>query len=294
MLALLIIAGLILLLVLLVPLRRWLVSRWRVRQMRQQRAALELLARARNQAHERAVFEASVGSAPPFPPPVREPALSGEQSRSWPADPAGRATRMSTPSGATVTPRRPSSSEAPRHLGPRQSPPRNGRVRWGVVAAGVAVIAATIVTAVLVGTGGNRHVVSNAGPVSSSTPTTSLPVAPRTNPPVSVRATTPPPPPQTVPAPVAKPPPRPPGSPALGAISPASGAAGQTVIITGSGLFSRNGLVTVLFGHTQAPVACPTQTTCRVTVPARGSPGVVPVTVSTTGGTSNPLPFTYR
>lgn len=87
------------------------------------------------------------------------------------------------------------------------------------------------------------------------------------------------------------------GKPAVAAITPDTGAAGQTVKLSGSGFFSSNGRITVMFGHTQAGVNCPSQTSCVVTVPAASSASPsapVAVTVSTTGGTSSPVQFTYK
>ena len=91
--------------------------------------------------------------------------------------------------------------------------------------------------------------------------------------------------------PSAKPGPR----PVLLEISPASGPAGQRVTLRGRGFFSADGQITVTFGAAQAPVACPSETTCHATVPSR--PGIssatVPVRVSTETGRSNPVAFSY-
>jgi hypothetical protein len=88
--------------------------------------------------------------------------------------------------------------------------------------------------------------------------------------------------------------PSPTGAPRLASISPSSGAAGQSIVINGSGLFSSNGEVVAYFGGTQAGTSCTSQTSCAVTVPDLGSgPAVVPVTVVTAAGRSNPLTFSY-
>ena len=65
------------------------------------------------------------------------------------------------------------------------------------------------------------------------------------------------------------------------------------VTLTGTDLFSSNGLITVIFGGIEAGVSCSTTTSCQVTVPNRPTPGPVPVTITTTGGTSRPVTFTY-
>ncbi|HZU80025.1 MAG TPA: IPT/TIG domain-containing protein [Acidimicrobiales bacterium] len=83
-----------------------------------------------------------------------------------------------------------------------------------------------------------------------------------------------------------------PGGPTISALSPAAGAPGQIVVITGTGLVSANGQVLASFGSVVAPTSCPSATTCRATAPA-GS-GRVQVTVATASGTSNGLWFTYQ
>jgi hypothetical protein len=86
------------------------------------------------------------------------------------------------------------------------------------------------------------------------------------------------------------------------ALAPAAGSAGQALTLSGSGFFSAGGHILVTFGGAEAPTACPTRTTCTVTVPSLGpapgstgptAPRVVPVVVTTDTGTSNQLTFTY-
>jgi IPT/TIG domain len=80
----------------------------------------------------------------------------------------------------------------------------------------------------------------------------------------------------------------------LSALDPSSGAPGQIVVITGTNFVSPSGQITVNFGAQTAIIACPEQTGCLVSVPpAAGTTASVPVTVTTDGGTSNPLTFTY-
>jgi hypothetical protein len=87
------------------------------------------------------------------------------------------------------------------------------------------------------------------------------------------------------------------GRPVLVSVAPRSAKAGQVVTISGHGFFSANGRITVTFGRVTAPVACPTRTTCRATVPAHPGPapsGLVDIRLTTQSGTSNSLPFSYR
>lgn len=94
------------------------------------------------------------------------------------------------------------------------------------------------------------------------------------------------------------------GAPTISGLSPASGPAGTTVTLTGNGFFSASGVVTVLFGQVQAPVSCPTQQSCVVTVPPQPAPAspttggasasrTVAVTVATDSGRSAPANFSY-
>jgi IPT/TIG domain len=80
-------------------------------------------------------------------------------------------------------------------------------------------------------------------------------------------------------------------------MTPAAGVTGQAVTLTGAGLFSPDGLITVRFGNAIASTVCPDQNTCRVKVPVLtsrpGGPTPVTVTVTTDTGTSNGLAFRY-
>jgi IPT/TIG domain len=86
------------------------------------------------------------------------------------------------------------------------------------------------------------------------------------------------------------------GSPQLESLSPALGTPGQVITASGGNFFSgADGRILAYFGSQEAPTSCPTQSTCTVTVPTlSGPPGDVPVTVTTDGGTSNALTFTYQ
>ncbi len=90
------------------------------------------------------------------------------------------------------------------------------------------------------------------------------------------------------------PPSTPGAAPVISSISPSSGGAGQSVTVAGANFMSANGTITASFGGQPAPVACPQQSTCTVTVPALQSPqNPVPLTITTQSGTSNTVDFTY-
>lgn len=85
------------------------------------------------------------------------------------------------------------------------------------------------------------------------------------------------------------------GLPLISSLTPASGVAGATVDVQG-GFFPLSsvfpGAASISFGGAPAAnVSCSDRSLCTATVPV-GS-GTVPVTITTPGGTSNSLPFTY-
>ncbi len=84
------------------------------------------------------------------------------------------------------------------------------------------------------------------------------------------------------------------GGPVLTSLTPAAGSAGQTVQVSGATFFSADGHITATFGGQIAPISCPGQSTCDLTVPAFATPGTVAVTVTTDSGTSAPLTFTEQ
>lgn len=85
-----------------------------------------------------------------------------------------------------------------------------------------------------------------------------------------------------------------PGAPRLTAVVPAAGGAGDTLTVTGVGLYSPDGLVEARFDGRTAPTSCASTTACTVTVPSLGG-GALTVTVSVTtqAGSSNSLAFRY-
>ena len=82
------------------------------------------------------------------------------------------------------------------------------------------------------------------------------------------------------------------GGPVLSALEPSTGAPGQVLIVSGSNLLSPSGQITAQFGGQTALIACPTSTSCLIQVPSETSTPAL-VTVTTDGGTSNPLTFSY-
>lgn len=83
-------------------------------------------------------------------------------------------------------------------------------------------------------------------------------------------------------------------APLITSITPASGTPGSVVTVHGRNFYSSNGVVLARFNGQPAPTDCPSQQTCKVTVPhLSGSPPSVAVTITTAAGTSNPEPFAY-
>ena len=138
-------------------------------------------------------------------------------------------------------------------------------------------------------------------PPSTAPPSTAPPstAPPSTAPPSTAPPSTAPPstaPPSTAPPASTAPLPTIDGSdPVLSSLSPSSGAAGESLLISGANFLSANGDIIARFGGQVVPTRCFVQTSCSVTVPVlAGAPSVVPVTVTTVTGTSNALNFAYR
>ncbi len=97
-----------------------------------------------------------------------------------------------------------------------------------------------------------------------------------------------------LPKPATVPPATPGAPPLIASISPTTGSSGQVVTITGSNFMSASGVITAHFGDQTAPISCPAQSTCTVTVPTlSGVANPVPLTVTTDSGTSSAAKFTY-
>ncbi len=205
------------------------------------------------------------------------------------------------------------STESPAAIRPGARPTGSGerRLRWAIAAAAtvlVVLVAALVATAngggrlpesqPIATTGspgagssrpptGTTATSSGAGAVPPTSPSTSTP-PPTSNPtPTSTSTSTAPSPGPTLAEPA--------GPPALSALAPASGRAGQTVTVTGSDFLSSSGRISAQVGGQTAPVACPDQTACTVVIPPNPGPAwSAPVTITTDSGTSNPLVFNYR
>ena len=202
-----------------------------------------------------------------------------------PARPSSARPSSARPSSARPSPAQPNSGRAaPRRRARRRSP---GVLPWAVAALVVLNLVAGAVLALALTnpnqkspTAGGTHPPSTKSPISPVTSTT----AP------ADRVTS-----STVGRSSSLPSPPPGAGPVIAAISPASGVAGQVVTLTGTGLFSADGVITVMFGSALASVQCPTENTCHATVPTRATPssGTVSVTVKTESGTSNKVAFSY-
>ena len=82
------------------------------------------------------------------------------------------------------------------------------------------------------------------------------------------------------------------GPPEISSLSPANGSAGQAIVVAGANFLSSSGQIVATFDGQVAPTSCPAQNTCDVTVPASTSPSAQ-VVITTAGGASNALTFTY-
>ncbi len=125
-------------------------------------------------------------------------------------------------------------------------------------------------------------------PTTSSSSTIPAPASAPATSPVTV------PPPTTTTSPPTAPPTTgaPAGGPVLASLEPSTGAAGQVLVVLGSGFLSASGQIVAHFGDQTAVIACPQSTSCLVQVPP-GTTSSAPVTVTTDAGTSNPLTFNY-
>ena len=82
--------------------------------------------------------------------------------------------------------------------------------------------------------------------------------------------------------------------PHISSLSPASGSAGQTITVTGSGFLSSNGLIVAAFNGRVTTTSCPSQDMCTVTVPPPPAGATsAQVTITTASGTSNAVGFSY-
>jgi IPT/TIG domain len=208
-----------------------------------------------------------------------------QESRRAPAGRAPSPNRPARPGPSPTRPARPGPYQAAPPRPPRRRSP--GVLPWAVAVLILLNLAAGAVLALsLTNSSQNTPSAQGSHPTGTHKPTSATTAA--TSP--SDRVTS-----STAPGSSSLPAQPPGAGPVLAGISPASGQAGQVVTLTGTGLFSANGVITVTFGSAQASVVCQTETACRATVPPRGaaSSGTVSVTVKTQSGTSNKLAFSY-
>jgi hypothetical protein len=84
------------------------------------------------------------------------------------------------------------------------------------------------------------------------------------------------------------------GPPVIAALTPASGSAGQAILVAGANFLSSSGQIIATFDGRVAATSCPAQNTCNVTVPpAPSGSQTAQVVITTAGGTSNTMTFTY-
>jgi hypothetical protein len=79
----------------------------------------------------------------------------------------------------------------------------------------------------------------------------------------------------------------------ISVLSPASGPAGEGIQVAGANFLSSNGQIVASFNGEVAPTSCPAQDVCTVTVPPITGSTAAQVTITTAGGTSNAVTFTY-
>jgi hypothetical protein len=83
------------------------------------------------------------------------------------------------------------------------------------------------------------------------------------------------------------------GPPVIDSITPSSGAAGQSISISGANFLSSDGHIVATFNGVVASTSCPAQNSCTVTVPPSSGAPSAQVTITTAGGASNSVLFTY-
>ena len=245
-----------------------------------------------------------VTTAPTGRPPTGPVTTPGAGPTPAPSSDGMRWAGSPPPAGAPGFAQSPAGIPPPRT---RRSDSSERRLRWAI---GIALGLLVVVVAALFGTtnngdrqsGGQATATRSSGAAtgaapSGSTGTTSgqgaasTPSAPTSTPtPTSTSATASATPTATAPTTLAEPD----GPPALSALAPATGQAGQTVTVTGSNFSSSSGRISAQVDDQIAPVACPAQTTCTVVIPPDPGPAPsAPLTITTDSGTSNSFVFTY-
>jgi hypothetical protein len=203
---------------------------------------------------------------------------------------AARWARSTAPDGMIGVAGAPTSPGRPPRPGSRPGD-RHRRDRRLVISIGVVAVALVLVTAGLIGSlTSHRTPDPTSSATGASTPATAPAIAPTTTTPATTSPSTPSTP-STTTEPAA---PTGAAAPVLSSLAPASGVPGQSVAVSGANLLSASGQIVARFGGQVAPTACPTPSTCTVTVPSpTGPPTSIPVTITTSSGTSNPLTFDY-
>ncbi len=79
----------------------------------------------------------------------------------------------------------------------------------------------------------------------------------------------------------------------VSSVSPSKAGVGQTVTVSGSGLYSSSGSVVAYLGGTPASTSCSSQSSCTATIPDLGVPHRTTLSIRTAGGTSNHVAFDY-
>ncbi len=83
------------------------------------------------------------------------------------------------------------------------------------------------------------------------------------------------------------------GVPVIGSLTPSSGSAGERIQVAGANFLSSDGQIVATFNGQVAPTSCPAPNTCTVTVPPQSGSSSAQVSITTSGGTSNTVTFTY-
>ena len=83
------------------------------------------------------------------------------------------------------------------------------------------------------------------------------------------------------------------GVPVIGSLTPSSGSAGERIQVAGANFLSSNGQIVATFDGQVAPTSCPASNSCSVTVPPQSGSSSAQVSITTSGGTSNAVTFTY-
>jgi len=187
--------------------------------------------------------------------------------------------------GAPLPPSAPATPGRPPPADPGPSPATEKADRWliaSVVVAAVLVLAAAIGLAVSLANGPRSQ--SVAPPPSTVSPPGHTGTAHSAHHPATAGGATTS---TTLPS-------TPGGAPVISSINPTTGFAGEGIEITGSNFLSSNGQIVATFNGQVAATSCPSQNSCTVTVPPSTGSGSAQVTVTTAGGTSNAVSFTYH